>query len=1281
VIKPFWALFGLFVVSFCTRVPAMVGAEPTLYAELGHSGEITSVALSPDGRLALTGSNDGTARLWEVATGREIQRLETHSESVSCVAFSADGRSALTAGDNTVRLWDLKSGKQIQRLVGHSGSVDSLAVSSDGRWALTGSSDETARLWDLATGKEILRLEGYSEALTSPPKPFKAFPTTFSLSALGKGLKGEHSKRLYSVALSPDGRLALTGSDDNTARLWDLATGKEIRRLEGYSHPAEPIPDDTKLADLDAVRERLAPYKRIYSLAFSPDGRWALTGSEDKTARLWEVATGKEIGRLEGHLGSVLSVAFSPDGRLAFTGSDDNTVRLWDLATGKEIRRLEGYSDAAEPTPGQAVPVSDATSTFFTTPSEITITGNKANVTALRVQRKSLFGDRKVNSVVFSPDGRFALTGGKDTSVRLWEVKTGREVRRFEARTVPILSVAFSSDERFALTGDRDGVAHLWDLARGREIHRLVGHTGPVSSVAFSPDGRFALTGSQDTTARLWDVGTGKEILRLVGHTGPVSSVAFSPNGRFALTGSQDTTARLWDVATGKEIRRPEGNSDATKSLAEGQINVSDLTYFYEAREKGINSVAFSPDGRLALTGRHDGTARIWEVETGKEVGYLGKHGGSVLSVAFSPVDQRLLTGSADTNAALWTRGTISTMISLKHPSLVHSAIFSPDGRWVLTGCADNTVRLWEVATLQEVGLDGHSDSVNSVAVSRNGSFVLTGSSDGTSRIWDFHTHHVLATLVSFREGGWAAFDAIGRFNSGDLDQILGVHWLMPDDPLRPLPAEIFMRDYYVPRLLSKILSGKNLPDIRSLSFLNRAQPVVKVVKVEPEAERELVSATVKVTSSRSEVQKDANGKCLESGAFDLRLFRDGQLVGQWPEVSQAAETSLAIAASAAELERWRKLHEIKLVNVEYIHTFRHIRLPGRAGVDKVQFTAYAFNSDRVKSLTRAPFEYAMPKSSSAPRAVLARRAYLIDMGVNANQSRWNLDFAVSSAQDAARLLHEKLAKDYEVVDIPLFSTLAPDSPRVLLQQATKANLKVVLDLLAGKAVDSSLRDAVDPDHRLQPATPDDAVVLFISSHGYADPEGTFYVVPYDTGTAPGVTEDLLTRCQAQAEDRSPACARANAFLERTISSQEFAVWWAGVDAGEMVMILDSCHSAAMPGREFRPGPLGDAGLGQLSYDKGMRILTATQPDKTARATLVQELGHSLLVEALLQEAKAYPQETLAQWLHDTEQQVPLLTHRLYPELSEADTQLPELFDFSVTERHHVPSRSADVSQ
>jgi hypothetical protein len=336
-----------------------------------------------------------------------------------------------------------------------------------------------------------------------------------------------------------------------------------------------------------------------------------------------------------------------------------------------------------------------------------------------------------------------------------------------------------------------------------------------------------------------------------------------------------------------------------------------------------------------------------------------------------------------------------------------------------------------------------------------------------------------------------------------------------------------------------------------------------------------------------------------------------------------------------------------------------------------VQFTAYAFNSDRVKSLTTESWVYTLPRAADAAAAAPPRRAYLITMGVNANDSRWNLDFAVPSAQAAGHLLHDKLAEKYQVVDITLFSTLSPDSPQVMLQQATRDHLKAVLDLLAGRKVNDIVRQEVDPDHKIRPATPDDAVVLFISSHGYADPKGNFYVVPYDTGGLlnRGVTEDILTHCRTHWNDSSPACQRANRFLQHTISSQNLTQWWSGVDAGEMIMILDSCHSGAVPGRQFRPGPLGDSGFGQLSYDKGMRILSATQPDKTARATLVQELGHSLLVEALLQQAAMHPQDSLDAWLHDAQRAVPALAHYLYPEFTDADTQTPELFDFGRTRK------------
>ena len=288
-------------------------------------------------------------------------------------------------------------------------------------------------------------------------------------------------------------------------------------------------------------------------------------------------------------------------------------------------------------------------------------------------------------------------------------------------------------------------------------------------------------------------------------------------------------------------------------------------------------------------------------------------------------------------------------------------------------------------------------------------------------------------------------------------------------------------------------------------------------------------------------------------------------------------------------------------------------------------------------------------------------------MGVNANQSHnLNLELAVSSAERVRALLRNKLQLDYsEVVEVPLYSDLDADSNHVRLKTATKADLRAVLDLLAGRSVNPRLRDEVDPRHQLRAAGPDDAVVLYVASHGYADPQGTFYLMPYDTGSNWGVTEDVLTRCQTS-PDQSLACKQAKDLLAHSVSSADLTLWWSGVDAGEMVMILDSCHSGAVPGKEFRPGPLGDPGFGQLSYDKGMQILSASQPTQTEQGEWVSGgEGRTLLVDALETVAKSNPQHTLEQWLRDAKQQLPVTARQLYPTLKEETAQLPVLLDFT----------------
>jgi hypothetical protein len=257
----------------------------------------------------------------------------------------------------------------------------------------------------------------------------------------------------------------------------------------------------------------------VESIAFSPDGRSALSGDQFGHLELWDVATGKELRTFSGDGGYGRAVAFSPDGRTALSGSDDNTLKLWDVATGKEIGAFAGHSS-------------------------------------------------DVASVAFSPDGRTALSGSDDKTIKLWDIATGKEIGVFAGHSSAVTSVAFSVDGRTALSGSRDNTLKLWDIATGKEILTFIGHADAVWSVAFSPHGRTALSGSDDNTLKLWDVATGKEILTFIGQTHSVRAVAFSPDGHRALSGGYDNTLKLWDVATGKEIRVFTGHTGPVTSVA-----------------------------------------------------------------------------------------------------------------------------------------------------------------------------------------------------------------------------------------------------------------------------------------------------------------------------------------------------------------------------------------------------------------------------------------------------------------------------------------------------------------------------------------------------------------------------------------------------------------------------------------------------------------------------------------------------------------------------------------
>jgi len=619
--------------------------EVRLVPQLGHSLTVFSAVFSPDSRFVLTGSEDGTAKLWEAGTGEEIRTFSGHSPCAFSVAFSPDGRSILTGSwGHSAKLWNVQTGAEIRTFSGHSHWVRSVAFSPDGRFVLTGSNDKTAKLWDARTGAALHTFSGhlnevYSVAF-SPDGRFVLTGSNDNTAKLWDARTGAeirtfpgHSETVWAVAFSPDGRFVLTGSDDGTAKLWDAETGAEVRTFSGPGYSST-----------------------ITSVAFSPDGRSVLAGSYDKTAKLWDAQTGAEIRVFCGHSYMVFAVAFSPDGRYVLTGSNDKTAKLWDARTGKEIRPFTGHSDGLF-------------AAAFSPDGRTMLTGGWGHTTSLWDARtgagiRAFRGHSDfVFSVAFSPDGRSVLTGSWDNTARLWDAQTGAEVRAFSGHSDGVRSAAFSPDGRFVATGSDDGTAKLWDAQTGVPIRTFSGHSEGVFSVAFSPDSRYILTGSQDKTAKLWDAQTGVPIRTFSGHSDGLFSVAFSPDGRSVLTGSSDKTAKLWDMQTGKEIRTFSGHSDSE----------SPWLLSFLGRPGTVLSVAFSPDGRFVLTG--SGPARLWDTQTGEEIRTFSDESDNVWPVAFSPDGRFVLTGGLDGMARLW---------DVQSGRKVCSLISFDDGAWAV---------------------------------------------------------------------------------------------------------------------------------------------------------------------------------------------------------------------------------------------------------------------------------------------------------------------------------------------------------------------------------------------------------------------------------------------------------------------------------------------------------------------------------------------------------------------------------------------------------------------
>jgi WD40 repeat protein len=507
----------------------------------------------------------------------------------------------------------------------------------------------------------------------------------------------------------------------------------------------------------------------ITSVAFSPDNKTALTGSSDKTAKLWDVATGKPISTPLQHENTVSKVVFSPSGNKVLTGSHDRTARLWATDTGKLLcppLQHQGHVMAIAFSPDGKMVLTgsaDGTARLWET-----ATGNPVGL--------PLAHEDGITSLAFSLDGKWVLTGSRDNTARLWETASGSPVCAPLKHPNPVLSVAFSPDGRTVLTGCLNGCAIMWETTTGKLIEPPLKHQYPVLTAVFSPDGKLILTGSDDMTARLWETATHQPVGPPLQHQSSVHSVAFSPDGKLILTGSDDKTVRMWDMAANETVALTSPHKDAIWAVAFSPNGKMVLTGSGDKtaqlwdpatgkrtgspmlHEEAVWAVAFSPDGKAALTGTRDGLAQFWNTATGKQVSPILRHSDEVLAVAFSPNAKMVVTCSGKM-AQLWDTSNGKRIgLPFQHRDQIWAVAFSPDGEKLVAGSADGKAQFWEIATGKQIGPTLlHQDLVKAVSFSPDGKMVLTGSYDKTARVWDSLSGKPIGRPMQHRDRVWSA--------------------------------------------------------------------------------------------------------------------------------------------------------------------------------------------------------------------------------------------------------------------------------------------------------------------------------------------------------------------------------------------------------------------------------------------------------------------------------------------------------------------------------------------
>ncbi|MEM7028677.1 MAG: WD40 repeat domain-containing protein [Chloroflexota bacterium] len=658
--------------------------------------------------------------------------LTTQQSDVRLVSFSPDETLiAAHMRGGAIQVWDALTGEVLDVFTGHEGVAYNMAWHPDGDRLVTVGSDQTARIWNPVKSEVLVELQG-------------------------------HEGGIYQAAWSPSGERIATASDDGTVRVWDSETGEELVQFIGHTGSF------------------------VWRVSWSQDGASILTASGDGTARIWDVESGEEQIGFSGHQGWVTSSVWNNTEDKVVTAGFDSAAYIWDVATGEQLAALTGHTS-----PIQQVAWNKDSSQVLTLSNDGTGRVWDAETGA---QLLLLEGHTdRITSGDWSADETQIVTGSRDKTVRVWDAITGEEKFMLAGHTGFVQSVTWGQDGKTILSASNDQTVRVWQLDLATtpkgELPVYVGHTSGVEDIVLSATGSQIVTSGDDSTARVWDVDTNSQQLALQGHEGIIFHAYWNEDNSRILTSSDDGTARVWDAETGQEsfvlsdhsgfVNIATWNQDGRHVLSAGSdgliqiwdTNTGELISTLEGHEGDIFRAAWNSvsgletsDGQQSeargaqiLSASSDGTARVWDVQSGENLLVLEGHSDVVWNALWNADESRIVTISNDGTARIWDAETGDELFVLdKHGAPIYVVKWQNETNQILTTSADNIIRVWDAETGDEVvSLEGHADIVSDAEFNATGDQIVSSSYDGTARLWDVATGQTLSVFAGHQGGIW----------------------------------------------------------------------------------------------------------------------------------------------------------------------------------------------------------------------------------------------------------------------------------------------------------------------------------------------------------------------------------------------------------------------------------------------------------------------------------------------------------------------------------------------